>query len=205
MPAALTVLLLRHAVHARPSGVLWGRKPEVHLGAEGLAQAEALSRALGARAISAVYTSPRERCRETAAPLAGARGLRVEVDAGLDEIDYGAWTGRAFAELDSDPNWTRWNVSRSDAAPPEGEGMHIVQARAYARLADWIDKHSGEIVVAVTHGDIIKALVCHLLGLSLDRIHTFDVDQASITTLLLWSGGGKVVHLNATLPGEEAR
>jgi probable phosphoglycerate mutase len=127
------------------------------------------------------------------------------VDAGLDEIDYGAWTGRAFAELDSDPNWTRWNVSRADAAPPEGEAMHIVQARACARLSDWIGKHSGEIVVAVTHGDIIKALVCHLLGLSLNRILTFDVDQASITTLLLWPGGGKVVHLNATLPGEEAQ
>lgn len=197
--AAVTVLLLRHALHARDPGVLWGRTPGIPLGAEGRAQAEALAQGLQGRAIAALYTSPRERCRETAAPLAAAVGRSAEPDPSLDEIDYGAWTGRAFADLEGDPDWTRWNASRAAAAPPQGEAMHAVQARARARLAAWVVTHAGGTVAAVTHQDVIKAVVCEVLGLSLDRLHAFDVDPASVTTLVLWPGSGKVVRLNATL------
>ena len=201
-----TVLLVRHAVHGRAPGVLWGRTPGVVLGEPGRAQARALARHLARLPVRALYASPRERCRETAAPLAAAAALALEVDPALDEIDYGAWTGVAHADLAYDPRWRHWNAARATAAPPGGEAMSAVQARVSAGLARWRERHAGGTVVAVTHADVVKAAVCGVLGLSLDRVDALDVDPASVTTLALWPGGGRLTGLNAPLdatPGAE--
>lgn len=198
MTVATTVHLVRHAAHDRVDRVLCGRMPGVALGPRGRAEAALLADTLTREPIAAVVTSPLERARETAAPIAAALGLPVEIAPGLDEIEFGAWTGRPFDELATDPRWDSWNRERADTCPPGGEPMRSAQARALAELDALREAHPGGSVVAVSHCDVIRAAVCGVLGLSLDRYAAFDIAPASITTLVLWEGGGKVVRLNET-------
>ncbi len=146
-------------------------------------------------------TGPLARAQETAAPIAAALDVEPFVTPALDEIDFGGWTGRRFDELRGDPSWHAWNTGRAAACPPGGETMAAAQARVAALLADLAA--SGRDAVLVSHCDVIRAAVLSVLGLSLDAYARFDIAPASITTLALWPGGGKVTGLNETLsPGD---
>jgi broad specificity phosphatase PhoE len=198
--SATTVFLVRHAVHDRVDRVLCGRMPDVRLGAEGREQAARLAGRFAAEPIAAIYSSPLERARETAEPIAGVSGLDVQVAAGLNEIDVGEWTGRGFDELHADERWHLWNRDREAGRPPGGEPMRKVQARALGEVEGWLAAHPGETLVAVSHSDVIKTVVCGVLGLSLDRYHAFEIAPASLTRLVVWPGGGKILALNETAP-----
>ena len=194
---ATTVFLVRHAAHDRVDRVLCGRMPGVGLGEDGLWQAEALARrfAEGGGA-DAVWTSPVQRARETAEPIAGRLGLPARDSDALSEIDFGAWTGRRFDELRDDPRWRRWNEARASERPPGGESMAEAQARAMGELERARDEHPDGRVVLVSHGDVIKAVLAGVLGLSLDAHARFEIAPASVSALAVWDGGGKVLSMN---------
>ena len=170
--------------------------PGVSLGETGRAQAACVAERLTGERLAAVYASPLERARETAEPIAATVATSVEIAAGLNEIDVGEWTGRSFAELESDPRWSAWNTQRDRGEAPGGERMQAVQQRAFRELETMQTRHPGERVAAVSHADVIKAAICRVLGLSLDRYHAFEIEPASVSTLVLWDGGGKLVTLN---------
>lgn len=193
---ALTLFLVRHAAHDRVADTLCGRMAGIGLGAAGRAQAAALAARLRGEAIGALHSSPLRRCLETAAPIGAALGLEPLAEDALAEIDFGEWTGLSFARLQEDPRWRHWNSARDEAAAPGGESMRAVQRR----VLDWIgavQEHQPEGRIAlVSHGDVIKAAICHVLGLPLQGYERFDIAPASLTTLVLWKGGGKVLGLN---------
>ena len=193
-------MLIRHAAHARQGRDLVGRLPGVALGEAGRADVARLAGLVAGWPVTAVYSSPLERARETAAPIAEALDLEVRVDESLNEIDFGEWTGAGFEALENDPRWGVWNRERAAATPPGGEPMAAVRERTAAQVARWREDHPDETVLAVSHADVIKAFVCNVLDLSLDRHGSFDVDTASLTTLIAWEGGGKVVRLNERAP-----
>ena len=197
--SATTVFLVRHAVHDRVDRVLCGRMPQVRLGAEGRAQAARLAQLLAGERVAALYSSPLERARETAEPIATALGLDVQLAAGLTEIDVGEWTGRSFDELHTDDRWHVWNREREAGCPPGGEPMRDVQGRALQHIEDWRAAHPDQTVIAVSHSDVIKTVVCGVLGLSLDRYHAFEIAPASVTRLVVWPGGGKILAMNETV------
>ena len=170
--------------------------PGVSLGERGRTQAARLAERLSREQLAAVYASPLERAQETARPIGAAAGLTVETAADLNEIDVGAWTGRSFAELDPDPRWGSWNADRARGRAPGGEAMQAVQDRILGELNAIRLRHPGERVAAVSHCDVIKAAICGVLGLSLDRYHAFEIEPASISTLVVWDGGGKALSLN---------
>lgn len=196
---ATTVFLVRHGAHDVIDRTLVGRTAGVGLGAVGRAQAAALARRLAREPVAAVYASPLERARETAQPVAERLGLAVEIAPELQEIDFGAWTGRSFVDLARDGRWEVWNRERASACPPGGETMAAVQDRVASGLERWRASHPDACVVAVSHADVIRALVCRVLGLSLDRYHAFDIAPASVTTLVAWADGAKVSSLNETM------
>ena len=193
---AATIFLVRHAAHDRLDRILCGRMPAVSLGDTGRVQAEAVARRLARERIAAVFASPLERARETASPIAARHGLDLAITDGINEIDCGEWTGARFEDLHQDERWHVWNRERAVSSTPGGEAMHQVQARALAALDEWRRAYPDQAVVAVSHSDVIKAVVCGLLGLSLDRYHSFEIGPASVTTLVVWDGGGKVISLN---------
>lgn len=199
---ATTVYLVRHAAHDRVDSVLCGRMPGVGLGEAGRWQAEGLADWFAGRAhapVDAVWTSPVQRARETAERIAGRLGLLAWDCDGLCEIDFGDWTGQAFDDLGNDPRWRHWNEARSDARPPGGESMAEAQARALGELERAREEHPEGGVVLVSHGDVIKSIVAGVLGLTLDAHARFDIAPASVSALVVWDGGGKLLRMNETV------
>ena len=191
-----TLLLIRHAAHGHLGHTLSGRMPGISLSEAGRAQAAVLGERLGGERLTAVHSSPVERAQETATAIAAAQGLAVEIAPALNEIDFGAWTGVRFDALAGDPAWAEWNTRRASACPPGGETMAAAQARAWA----WVDavapRYPGGTVALVSHADVLKALVARVLGLSLDRLLTFDIDPASVSRLAVGDWGARVVSVN---------
>ncbi len=194
--AATTVFLVRHGAHDLLGHRVAGRMPDVRLNPDGQAQARRAAARLARERVAAVYSSPLERARETAEPIAGALGLAVAIAPDVNELDYGDWTGQNLEDLASDPRWQDWNLHRSAARIPGGETMAAVARRGAAAVACWRLAHPDASVVATTHGDLIRSVVCGVLGLSLDNIHAFDVEPGSLSAIVVWEGGGKVVTLN---------
>lgn len=190
------MLLVRHAATDHVGRILTGRAAGVPLSEAGRAEAAALARRLRGEVIDAVRTSPRERAVETAAAIAAGRGFAADTADALDEIDFGRFTGRTFAELDGDPDWRRWNERRATARAPEGEAMAAAQARITGFLQNLRDSHAGAVVACVSHADLIKAAVLAALGASLDAVHRLDVDPASVTRLQVESWGVRLLCLN---------
>jgi probable phosphoglycerate mutase len=193
---ATTLFLARHAVHGLVDQVLCGRTAGVHLGEAGRHQAAQLARRLGQARLAAVYSSPLERARETAAVVAASVRLDPVIEDALTEIDFGAWNGRRFDSLQDDPDWRRWNAERGTARPPGGESMSEVQARSMRWAENASDRHPDEAIAAVSHGDVIKAMVAAVLGLPLDHYARFEIGPASLTTIMLWRGGASLLRMN---------
>lgn len=191
-----TVLLIRHAAHGHLGQVLSGRMAGVPLSEAGRAQVAALAERLREVPLAAVHSSPVDRARETAAAIAERHGLEVEIAPVLDEIDFGDWTGARFDALADDAEWRAWNESRSSACPPEGETMAQAQARAWGWVEAVAARYPDATVALVSHADVLKAVVARVLGLSLDRLLTFDIDPASVSRLVVGDWGARVVSLN---------
>ncbi|HHY48993.1 MAG TPA: histidine phosphatase family protein [Alphaproteobacteria bacterium] len=192
-----TFFLLRHAAHDNVGSSLAGRRPGVHLSEAGRAQAERLGQRMRRERFVAIHTSPRERAQETAAPVAAAAAVdNVIVEAALDEVDFSGWTGKDFATLATDPAWRRWNAARSLARTPGGESMLDVRCRAMHLMERLAGLHAEAALVFVSHAEVIRAIVCHVLGLSSDAWNRFDIGPASISTVVAGDWGARVLTLN---------
>ena len=168
----------------------------VTLGDAGLSEARRVAERLSDEGLAAVYTSPLERAVATAEPIAQAAGVELRVDEALHEIDFGDWNGAAFEDLEGDERWAAWNRERSTTRAPNGESM----AEAQVRVVGWAERigqaHPGQTVAAVSHGDIIKALIAHALNLSLDDLQRFEVSPASVSIIAAGAWGMKVHAVN---------
>lgn len=194
-------MLVRHAAHSHLGSVLSGRTPGIALSSEGLSQADRLARRCAGITIDCLQTSPVQRARETALAIAAGReGLKVDAVPELDELDFSDWSGRSFVELADDPQWHDWNGARATATAPGGESMAQAQARAWAHIEKTAAARAGQTIVMVSHCDIIRAVVAHVLGLSLDHILRFDIEPASISRLAVGPWGAKVLTLNEACP-----
>ena len=194
------VLLIRHASHDRLGRILCGRTAGVTLSAAGRAEAGALANGLRERdTIDALYASPLERARETAEPIGLAFGLPVEIDPGLDEVDFGAWSGRSFEALGADPLWPVWNQNRDQTRPPGGETIIEAQVRAVRCIERLGRQHPASTVALVSHADLIKTAIAWALGLPLAFYARFEISPASVSRLVVFDGGVKVWSVNRTL------
>jgi probable phosphomutase (TIGR03848 family) len=200
-----TVLLVRHGrTDANSAAILAGRTPGTRLDEVGRAQARSLAERLAGVTLGAVVSSPLERCLETAAALTSERGRpAVEVDDGLTECDYGDWTGRKLATLARTKLWKTVQTHPSAAMFPGGESLRSVQARAVeavrshdARVA--ANAGPNAVWLAVSHGDVIKAVVADALGLHLDLFQRLVVDAGSVTIVRYADLRPFVVRLNDT-------
>jgi probable phosphomutase (TIGR03848 family) len=193
-----TFVWIRHAAHDLLGKRIVGRAPGVHLSAAGLRQAKALAERLGDGALEALYSSPLERALETAAPIGARCGLEATVADELNEIDFGAWTGRTLAALDRIEAWRRFNRFRSGVRIPEGETMLEVQARVL-RLSHRLGEiHAERTVALVSHGDVIRAALAHDLGVHLDLLQRLEISPASVSVVELGPEGPRVLLVNGS-------
>ena len=191
---ACTIHLVRHAQHGLLGHVLAGRMAGVELSAAGLAEAAALARHFTTIPARALLVSPLLRAEQTAAPVAAATGLSAVTDHAFTEVDFGAWTGQRFIDLEGAPRWRAWNTARGLAATPGGETMLAVQARVVAALAGQVAL--GGTIIVVSHADVIKAALTHALGMPLDLMHRLEIGPASRSTLVLGEDFARVEAVN---------
>lgn len=197
-----TFLLVRHGAHTDFDIRLSGRRPGVALSATGQAQVAALGRRLADTGLARVMCSPLQRTVETAQAIATACGLAAPQTAeALIELDLGDWTGRDFASLKGDPAWDRWNDERQSARPPGGESMTEAQARIVGWLQSTAATAGDERIAVVTHSDMIRGAVAAVIGLPLQHLCAFDIDPASVSTVVMGDWGARLLHLNV---GEDA-
>ncbi len=193
------MLLVRHGQTPTTGAILPGRAPGLHLSEAGRTQAEgAAARIAGLKNVAAVYASPLERTRETAAPIAKARKLRVRREKGLLECDFGEWTGRELKELGKKPEWKTVQQYPSGFRFPGGESFTEMQLRITRSLEGISAHHRGETVVAVSHADPIKAAVAAALGTHLDLFQRIVVSPCSVTAIAYTPTGPIVLAVNST-------
>ncbi len=191
-------LIIRHAECVGFGERITGRSSGVHLTSEGLENADKLTRRLSGIPIEQVCSSPLERAMDTAAPLARSLGVAVQSCEGLQEIDFGSWTGLTFKELEDMPKWREWNTFRSGIRiPGDGEMICEVQARMIAEIERLQDKYPDATVALFSHGDPIKTVLAYYLGMPLDNILRLTVAPASVSVLRVGPWSADVVCINS--------
>jgi probable phosphoglycerate mutase len=197
---ATTILLVRHGQTSSTGTVLPGRAPGLHLAKTGVAQADAVAARLAqlSRRPSALYASPLERTRETAAPIARALGLRVRTNAGLLECDFGDWTGTKLADLRRKKEWQQVQHAPSTFRFPAGESFTEMQQRMWRTLELLAAKHQNETIVCVSHADPIKAAMTFASGVPLDLFQRTVISTCSVSALVIGEHAPIVLSTNNT-------
>ncbi len=191
-------LLIRHGSNPTVGKLLAGRMPGVHLNDEGKAQAETLVERLGGIHIDALYSSPLERTMETAAPLARRLGLEVRADRNFMEVDIGEWTGRDFHELANDPVWRHYNDFRAGTRPPGGELIIEAQERMIAGVERLRQEYPQGTVAIFSHGDPIKCIIAHYIGIPLDFLLRLEISLVSVSIVSVHDYGPRILCVNNT-------
>ena len=203
--AMATLILVRHGRStANTSGVLAGRSPGVRLDDTGEEQAARVGERLSGIRLAALVSSPLERCRQTAKGIAvrQATAPTVAREKELTEVDYGEWTGEALKTLAKEPLWKVVQGHPSGATFPGGESLAAMSARAVAAVRRWDSRveqeHGTEAVwAAVSHGDVIKAVLADALGMHLDAFQRIVVDPAAVSVVRYTAGRPFVLTMNS--------
>jgi probable phosphomutase (TIGR03848 family) len=190
------LLLIRHALTDATGRKLSGRSPGLHLNAAGRIQSEELVGRLDGLDLDAIYSSPLERCRETASPLATAHGLRVRRRSRLAEVEYGDWTNRSLRQLSKTKLWATVQGSPSTVRFPSGESLLEVQQRMIAEAGTLAGRHADSKIALFSHGDPLRLLLAHYLGVHIDLFQRLVVSPASVSAVALTSRGPHVLRMN---------
>lgn len=202
-PVVTYLLLIRHGENDWVSTHrLAGRTPGVFLNDKGKQQSADLATFLAAQPISAIYSSPLERCMQTAQPLADVKALPVQPEPGLLEVEYGEWRGGDLRELAKLPEWKLVQHYPSSFRFPGGETLYEVQSRVVGTLEQLRSKHAGGVIAAFSHGDVIRLSVAHFMGIPIDLFQRVQIATASVSIIVFHNTVPSVMGVNylTTLP-----
>lgn len=193
-----TIILVRHGENDwSKQNKLAGHIPGIHLNEAGHRQAQAAAQRLAALPIKAVYSSPVTRCMETAAYIADTHRLAVLQLNEVAEVQYGDWEGKKIKKLARKPLWRAVQFFPSRARFPGGEALREVQFRAVQALEEAGRKHEKELIVVVSHADIIRLVLAHYLGVHIDLFQRIIISPASASILNLSEEGAvRVLRMN---------
>jgi len=191
---------VRHGTTATTGSILPGRAPGLHLSEMGQSQASELAERIKelARKPTAVFTSPLERAKETALPIAKALRLRPLIDRGLLECDFGAWTGKKLATLSRRVEWRAVQNAPSTFRFPEGESFSEMQQRMWSTLERLAKRHRNRTIVVVSHADPIKAAVTYAQGVPLDLFQRTVISPCSLSAITFTDSTPIVLCVNNT-------
>ena len=147
--------------------------------------------------MKAVYSSPLERCIETASPIAGALGLEVVPRPGLIEVDFGKWEDKKLKKLRRKKLWKLVQGVPSRLRFPGGESFYEAQHRICSEIDSLVALHEPmDLIACVSHSDMIKLAVAFYIGLPIDMFQRLHISPASITALYLGEQGSGLLTLN---------
>ena len=193
-----TIILVRHGENEWvKQHRLAGWLPDVHLNENGRLQAQSTAERLSHLNIAAIYSSPMDRCMETAVIIADSHQLPIQQVEAIGEVRYGKWEGKKIEKLAKKPLWKTVQHYPSRMQFPEGETLRAVQFRAVEALEKLSKQHVDETIIVVSHADLIKLVVAHYLGTHIDLFQRIIISPASVSVLSLSTDGGmRVVRVN---------
>ncbi len=195
LPPMPRLFFVRHAPTPETGSILTGRTPGVGLGEAGKASARHAAEQFDSAKISTIYSSPVQRCRETAHQIGAVVSVKPRIARAFEEIDYGDWAGRKLKDLYRLKAWRHLHSAPSRVRFPHGESLAEAQDRAIAGCEKIATTHkTGERVIVVTHADVIKSIVSYYLGAPQDLFHRISISPSSITVLDLPRNGHPLVH-----------
>lgn len=183
----------------RHGETLWNRERrimgalDIPLSTEGRAQCFAAAEVLGGLGLQRIVSSPQSRAVETAEIVADALGLPVQADADLEEVHFGSWQGQTYTQVAQDPLYATYASDPLRNATPGGETLLDVQQRGLRALERL---RADEVVLCVSHGDILRSLLCHLLAMPLASYRTLRVDNCGLSAFRLTQGGVESKFVN---------
>ncbi|HVE91041.1 MAG TPA: MSMEG_4193 family putative phosphomutase [Actinomycetota bacterium] len=192
------VLLIRHAQSQFPPHRLVGWTPGVGLSEQGRQQASDLAGRLKGVRLAALYSSPLDRCLQTAQAVAEGRKLEVVVEEQVGEVKLGAWQGRALSSVARTPMWRLVQFVPSQAQFPSGETIRELQRRGVEAVESIRGRHRRGTIAIVSHADTIKAVAAHYLGMHLDLFQRLVIANASVTAIGFGDGFPRVLRLSDT-------
>lgn len=192
-----TALLMRHGeTDWNREGRVMGRH-QVELNAKGRAQVESAARFAESIRPDLIVTSPLRRARQSAEIIAaGLGGIEIVEEPEIAEVLYGRWEGMTYHELVEDPHYLEYRKSPIEHPTPGGETIPEVQARGVAAVARAVSAHANQRILFVSHGDIIRTVLCHFMGLELRYFHRIRVDNATFSALQIAGNFAELKFLN---------
>lgn len=192
------ILLVRHGENE------WVRKHRlagwiegIHLNDVGQKQVVQTAARLSHLPLKAIYSSPLERCMETAAAIAQPHQLPITPLPAVGEVRYGDWEGEKIEELAKLPLWHVVQHYPSRLQFPAGESLRGVQSRAVDALEQLSQTHRDEMIVVCSHADLIKLVLAHYLGVHMDLFQRIVISPASVSVVHLPANGQvRVVRIN---------
>ncbi len=192
----LSIFLVRHGQTDFSLANRFCGSTDAPLNETGLAMAEALAARYGTDGLTAIYASPLLRTRQTAAPTAAAAGLEVQLDAGLREIAYGEWEGRAEGDVERDEpeRFSAWAEHPGRVSPPGGENAVEIAARALKAVEAIRARHQGGKVMVVSHKATIRVLLCALLGIDVDLFRARIAQPVASVSVVSFKKSGPLLE-----------
>jgi len=197
-----TLLLMRHGETA------WNRDKrimgdlDIALSDHGRTQCSEAAALLAGFGVDRIVTSPLRRAAETAAIVASSLDVPVTGDPRLVEVRFGDWQGKTYEEVSTDPRYLAFASDPVATATPGGETVATVQGRGLEALSA---VRGGECVLFVTHGDIIRTLLCHFLATPLGQYRRIRTDNCGLSAIEVGSGMPEVKFLNVLADQQRAR
>ncbi len=190
-------LLMRHGETAwNREGRVMGRQP-VDLDEAGRAQVEMAVPLARELAPDLIVSSPLARAAQSAEIIARAvGGIEILTDDRLEEVRYGAWEGKTYYQLVKDDSYINYRKAPLDSMTPGGETIRQVQERGVAAVDAAIRTHRGKRILFVSHGDIIRTVLCHYMGLDLHHFHRLRVDNAAFSAVEISDDFAEVKFIN---------
>lgn len=192
------VLLIRHGTNDWVHGRLAGWTPGVWLNEDGRGQATALSERLGDLPIAALYSSPLERCVETATAIAEPRKLPLRLVEQIGEVRYGEWQGAELKELYKHELWPGVQFYPSGTRFPNGETLGEAQMRVVAAIDGLRAQHPKQIIAVVSHADLIKLAISYYVGMHIDLFQRLVINPCSLSAIQFERMGPRLLALNDT-------
>ncbi|MPZ91725.1 MAG: MSMEG_4193 family putative phosphomutase [Actinobacteria bacterium] len=189
--------LVRHGVTSHTGHRLSGRMPDIHLSDAGRSEAEVAASSLAKVRLKSIYSSPMDRCIETARIIADKHGLPARTRRDLAEVEYGSWTNRSLKAVARTKLWSSVQKWPAGTRFPEGESFVEIQSRGVAVLEDLRIRHPKDRICVVSHGDVIRLVMAHYMGIHLDLFQRILVTPSSISVLSVTDSGPLVLTLNA--------
>jgi broad specificity phosphatase PhoE len=194
------ILLIRHGDTDYVDEALAGRI-DSPLNSLGIEQSHRVSEVLKLLPVDVIYVSPLKRTQETAEPLALALNLDMKIEKDLNQVNFGNWQGLSFEDLVNDPLWTTFNQNPALTQIPGGENGLMVRERVTKAILHLSRQNSDNaLIVCFSHGSIIRHIISSFIGLPLENLNQLRIAPASISTLNITNGKGKLFHLNQELP-----